>query len=84
MRKKRLRKEKHVGEFAEYGRKLIVTRNLKDGIDEFLYAFVEEAIEWSGCYCGGGGKDDKLDVIVELGTRSENPDAKMKNLTAWL
>ena len=82
--KKRLRKKKHVGEFAEYGRQLIVTRNRKDGFDEFLDAFVEEAIEGSGCYCAGGGKDDKLDLIVELGTRSEDPDAKLKKITAWL
>lgn len=82
--KKRLRKKKHVREFAEYGRHLIVTRDRKDGFDEFFYAFVEEAIEGSGCYCGGGGKEDKLDVIVELGARSENPDAKLKRVTAWL
>ena len=84
MMKKRLRKKKRFGEFAEYGRQLIVTLNRKDGFDEFLYAFVEEAIEGSGCYCGGGGKEDKLDVIVELGTRSEDPDAKLRKVTAWL
>jgi uncharacterized protein len=74
MMKKRLRKKKRVGEFAEYGRQLIITRNRKDGFDEFLDAFVENAIEGNGCYCAGGGKEDKLDFIVELGTRSDNPD----------
>jgi len=81
---KRLRKKKHVREFAQYGRQLIVTRNRKDGFDEFLYAFVEEAIEQSGCYCGGGGKEDKLDVIVEIGSRSENTDTKLIKVTEWL
>jgi uncharacterized protein YggL (DUF469 family) len=67
--KKRLRKKKHLCEFAQYERQLIVNRNRKDGFEEFLYAFVEEAIEQSGCYCGCGGKEDKLDVVVEIGTR---------------
>jgi uncharacterized protein YggL (DUF469 family) len=67
--KKRLRKKKHYGEFTEWGRQLIVTRNRKEGFDEFLDAFIEEAIEANGCYCGGGGSDDRLDVVVELGRR---------------
>jgi len=82
--RKRLCKKKHLREFAKYGRQLIVIRNRKDGFDEFLYAFVEEAIEQSGCYCGGGGKEDKLDVIVELGARSQDPDAKLNKVIAWL
>ena len=34
--KKRLRKKKHFGEFAEWGRQLVNMRNRKDGFDEFL------------------------------------------------
>ena len=45
---------------------------------------IEEAIESNGCYCGGGGKKDKLDVVVELGRRSDNPAARLKRITAWL
>jgi uncharacterized protein YggL (DUF469 family) len=82
--KKRLRKKKQWGEFAEFGRQLIVTRNRRDGFDEFLDAFIEEAIEANGCYCGGGGKEDKLDVILELGRRSDDPDGRMAKITAWL
>lgn len=82
--KKRLRKKKHIGEFAEWGRQLIITRNRKDGFGEFIDTFIEEAIESNGCYCGGGGKDDKLDVVVELGRRSDDPDARMKKITTWL
>ena len=81
---KRLRKKKHVGEFTEWGRQLIVTRNRKEEFDEFLDAFIEEAIEANGCYCGGGGSDDKLDLIVELGRRSDDPDARMNRITTWL
>ncbi len=56
----------------------------KDGFDEFLDAFIEDAIEANGCYCEGGGKEDKLDVIVELGRRSDDPDARLNRITAWL
>ena len=76
--KKRLRKKKHLGEFAEWGRQLVIKRNRKDGFDEFIDAFIEDAIESNGCYCGGGGKEDKLDVIVELGRLVENPDSRLK------
>ncbi len=82
--KKRLRKKKHYGEFTEWGRQVIVTRNRKDGFDEFLDAFIEKAIEANGCYCGGGGSDDKLGVVVELGCRSDDPDARLKKIMVWL
>ncbi len=82
--KKRLRKKKHVGEFAQWGRQLVITRNTKDGFDEFLDAFILEAVEANGCYCGGGGQDDKLDVVVELGRRSDDPGARFKRITDWL
>lgn len=82
--RKRLRKKKHYGEFTEWGRQLIITRNRKDGFDEFLDAFIGEAIEASGCYCGGGGKEERLNVVVELGRRSADPDARLKRIAAWL
>ncbi|HLA28323.1 MAG TPA: 50S ribosome-binding protein YggL [Syntrophales bacterium] len=82
--KKRLRKKKHYREFTEWGRHLIVTRNRKDGFDEFLDAFIMEAIEAAGCYCGGGGNEDRLDVIIELGRRVDDPDGRLKKITAWL
>jgi uncharacterized protein YggL (DUF469 family) len=82
--KKRLRKKKHVGEFTEWGRQIRITRTFKDGLDAFLDAFIEEAIEANGCYCGGGGCEDELDFVVELGRCSGNPDAKIKKITAWL
>jgi uncharacterized protein len=82
--KKRVRKKKHRGEFAEWGRQLVITRNRKDEFDEFLDAFIAEAIEANGCFCGGGGKEERLDLIVELGRRSEDPGARLKNIAAWL
>jgi len=82
--KKRLRKKRHLGEFTEWGRQLVIMRNRKEGFDAFLDAFIEEAVESNGCYCGGGGKEDKLDVVVELGRRSDDPDARVNRITAWL
>ena len=82
--KKRLCKKKHLCKFTEYGRQFVINRNLKDGFDEFLDAFLEEAIEENGCYCGGGGKEAKLDVVVELGRRSDDPDARLNRISAWL
>jgi uncharacterized protein len=77
-------KKKHRGEFAEWGRQLVITRHRKDEFDEFLDAFISDAIEANGCFCGGGGKEERLDVIVELGRRSEDPGARLKNIAAWL
>lgn len=82
--KKRLRKKKHRGEFTEWGRQLVIIRNRKDEFDGFLDAFIEEAVEANGCYCGGGGKEDKLDVVIELGLPSDEPEARLKRITAWL
>lgn len=79
--KKRIRKKKHCGEFTEWGRQLVIMRNRKGGFDEFLDAFIEEAIESNGCHCGN---EDKLDVVVELGRRSDDPAAKLGRITAWL
>jgi len=82
--KKRLRKKKHKDEFREWGRQLVITRNRKDGFDEFLDAFIEEAIEANDCYCGGGGKEDNLDVVVELGRMADDPERRLAKITAWL
>ncbi|MFO7713018.1 50S ribosome-binding protein YggL [Desulfosarcina sp.] len=82
--KKRLRKKLHVGEYAEWGRQIIITRNRKDEFDEFLDAFIDEAIIANECGCGGSGKEDRLEVVVELGRRSEDPDARLNKIIAWL
>ena len=40
--KKRLRKKKHLGEFTEWGRQLVIMRNRKDKFDEFLNTLMTE------------------------------------------
>lgn len=82
--KKRLRKKKHFGEFTKWGRQLVITLNRKDALGPFFDAFLEEAIEPNGCYCFGGGSGVEVSVIVELGRRSENPEAKMKAVITWV
>ncbi len=82
--KKRLRKKKHCGEFTEWGSQILIVRNRKDGSDEFLDAFVDEAIEANGCYCGGGGSAEKLSFVVELGRLSDRPDDRLEKIVEWL
>lgn len=82
--KKRLRKKKHRCEFREWGRQLVIARTRKEGFGEFLDSFLMEAIDAHGCRCGGCGKEDGLDVVVELGRASDDPDGKLRGITAWL
>lgn len=81
---KRLRKKKRRGEFTVWGRQLIIARNRTDEFDKFFDDFIVEAIEGSGCRCGGGGHNDQLDVVVELGCLLDDPDTKLNQITAWL
>lgn len=82
--KKRLRKKKHMGEFTEWGRQLIVYRNTKMHADAFHDAFMHEAIAVNGCYCGGTLSNDKINVVIELGRKSEDLESKFANVTDWL
>jgi len=82
--KKRLRKKKHVGEFTEWGRQLIATRNTKTDAEAFQDAFIVEAIEGNGCYCGGSMSADQINVVVELGKPSDDPEGRFAKVTAWL
>ena len=82
--KKRLHKKKHRGEFTEWGRQLVATRNTSDAADSFHEAFITEAIEGSDCCCGGSLSDVKVDVVIELGRVSEDPESKFSKITNWL
>lgn len=82
--KKRLRKKRHIGEFAEWGVQLVVVRNRKDGFDDFFDAFIKEAVELNGCCCCGIGMEEMLDVVVELGLRSGDLDSRRMSIIAWL
>lgn len=82
--KKRLRKKKHLNEFAQWGRQIVIVLDETGNLDDFLDAFLDEAIEANNCYCGGGGFPEKLSFIIELGRRSDNPDTRFKRIAEWL
>ena len=67
---------------TERRQQLFITRNRKDGFDEFPDDLIDEAIEANGCCCGAGRKEDRLDVVVELGRRSDDPDSRLHRITA--
>jgi len=81
---KRLRKKKHLGEFTKWGRQLIAYRNTTANADNFHDAFILDAVEANGCSSGGSLSVDKLDVVIELGLKSSDPDSKFEKVTKWL
>ncbi len=82
--KKRLRKKRHLGEFAEWGTPISIVRTHKGDFDSFLDNFIEQAIERNGLYFGGGGKEDYLDGVIELGKKSDGPEERLKKILEWL
>ncbi|MDD5094972.1 MAG: 50S ribosome-binding protein YggL [Dehalococcoidia bacterium] len=84
MIKKQLRKKKHLGEFREWGRQVVITLNSSEVLDQFLDDLVIEAVEANGLYCGGGGRANEIDLVVELGRLTDDPEARFRMVTAWL
>jgi uncharacterized protein YggL (DUF469 family) len=82
--KKRLRKKKHLREFREWGAPLAVRRRHPDGFDDFLDDFVEQAIEAQGLWFGGGGHDDRLIGVIEVGRAYEAIEARLQPIRRWL
>jgi uncharacterized protein YggL (DUF469 family) len=82
--KKRFRKKKHWCEYAKWGRQVVIARTRKDCFNEFLDEFIRAAIEANGCRCVGGGKEDSLDIIVELGRYADDREGKIRSIRSWL
>ena len=82
--KKRLRKKKHVGEFAVFGVPVAIRLVDGTGFDPFLDTFLTNAIEANGCYFGGGGQKDRLSGIIELGRKTDLPEERLKKVSHWL
>ena len=82
--KKRLRKKKHFGEFVQWGVPITIMRKRKDDFDSFLDDFVKHALEGNDCYFGGGGKEDRLEGVIELGKTSDRPEERLKEVIGWL
>ncbi len=82
--KKRLRKKKHLAEFAEYGVSIVIVREHERDFDAFLDDFILQAIERNACYFGGGGGADRLNGVIELGRMSDQSEIKLQKVKAWL
>jgi uncharacterized protein YggL (DUF469 family) len=50
---------------------------------EFLDDFIGH-IESINCFIGGGGMEDRLDAIIELGALSDDREGRMKSIIDWL
>ncbi len=65
--KKRPRKKKHLKEFTQWGRQIVITLDVKSSLDYFLDAFIDEGIEANDFYRGGGGSPKELSFIIVVG-----------------
>lgn len=81
--KKRLRKKKRMGEFREWGCLVEVLLFSSADLDQFLDMFVQR-VEEIGCYCGGGGRGERLSMVVELGKGDREPLSLRENLMEWV
>jgi uncharacterized protein YggL (DUF469 family) len=80
MMKKRLRDKTHAGGFEEWGVPTAVRHRHPDGFDDFLGRFIEEAIRAHGFAFGGGGHDDRLSGVVEVGKMTEPIETRMRHI----
>ena len=85
--KMRLRKKRRLGEFRE--NLFAVRYSLRGGIpsegaDEFLWRFLERAIEANGLSCGGGGQGEAWEFYVSLARRGSPTEAQRAATGEWL
>ncbi len=82
--KKRLRKKRHIGEFKEWGVSVAVCVKKEADFSDFLYDFIEQAVDCVDCYFAGGEETDCFEGFVELGKGSDTPEEKLQEICAWL
>jgi uncharacterized protein len=85
--RKRLRKKKRLGEFAEFGLLVAVTPTITFGSsepDSLLDRFIEEAIERNDLSCGGGGGETWEFFVTAKARRASVTQARRQSLEAWL
>ena len=82
--RKRLRKKKHLAEFIEWA--VAVTVNMIPGadFDTFLDDWIEQTIEGNHCSFGGGGMNETMEGIIQLGTAAKQPEKRLERITDWL
>ena len=84
--RKRLRKKHRVGEFQEnvFGVRVCLRESLVPEDDEFLWRFLEGAIEANGLACGGGGEGSSLEFYVQLPRRGSPTEEQRAAVGEWL
>jgi uncharacterized protein YggL (DUF469 family) len=85
--RKRLRKKLRLCEFREYA--FDVSYRLRDGLptteaDDFLFRFLEQAIEANALACGGGGRPHAYEFCVTSAGRGSPTEEQRAALGAWL
>ena len=85
--RKRLRKKLRVAEFREYG--FDVSYRLRDDLpqaeaDDFLFRFLEQAIEAKSLACGGGGRPPTYEFCVISDRRGSPTQEQRSGVGAWL
>ena len=85
--RKRLRKKLRLGEFREYG--FDVSYRLRDDLpeteaDDFLFRFLEKAIEANSLACGGGGRPPAYEFCVVSDHRGSPTQEQHSAVGSWL
>ena len=85
--RKRLRKKLRLGEFSEYG--FDVSYRLRDDLseteaDDFLFRFLEQAIEANSLACGGGGGPPAYEFCAVSDHRGSPTREQRSAVGAWL
>jgi hypothetical protein len=63
---------------VKWGVPIAVRRRHPDGFDDFLDDFVEQAIAAQGRWFGGGGHDDRLTGVIEVGRAADPIEARLQ------
>lgn len=85
--RKRLRKKRRLDEFREsiFGVRFSLREGLApEATDEFLWRFLEGAIEASGLSCGGGGQGPAWEFYVQLASRGSPSEGQRAAVGSWL
>jgi len=85
--RKRLRKKRRLAEFREsiFGVRFSLSDGLAPGTDdEFLWRFLDGAVEANGLACGGGGQGAAWEFYVQLAGRGSPSEAQRLAVGTWL
>jgi uncharacterized protein YggL (DUF469 family) len=85
--RKRLRKKRRLGEFRENA--FDVSYTLRQGVsadeaEDFLFRFVEQAIEANDLSCGGGGQGESWELCVTSAGRGSPTEQQRGAVSEWL